>query len=93
MMYLADESLSPEWKGWEGLNRSLSYFCEGQTGRVDVSGVRSVAVDVPGEVGGGDGDRWDALSSDCVSYRVSGPGLSFQLQQVQLHGVLNRSAA
>ena len=82
MMYLAEESESPEWKCWADLSGSLSYLNDGQAGRVDISGVCRVAVDVPGEVSRGEGDRWEALSLDCVAYRVSEPEFSFQGREI-----------
>ena len=39
------------------MKERLTNLRDGQAGRVDVSGVRRVAVDVPGEDCGGEGDR------------------------------------
>ena len=49
------------------------HHCPGlsPTGSRDVSGVNRGAVDVPGEGGGGDGERGDTLCLYCVAHRIS----------------------
>ena len=53
------------------MKERLTNLRDGQTGRVDVSGVRRVAVDVPGEDCGGEGDRGQTRCLDGVAHGVS----------------------